>query len=1092
MPTHLVLEDLRLARDPERVLTLFRKLAYRVEPEPVPLDPTDLEFPDRAGIHRCFLIADHPQPPGLQVFLFELDDTRMANLRLLARDLLARPGHYLFVVAPGTPPYARLVFVHPRRVGDGRVGIRKLVLDPAHPTRHDLDVLEGIAADGLADDPDGLYLRQAEAFDVERLTNRFYRAYADLFRRTVERVRKTNRGHRVLATPEGARLFTQRLLHRLLFLYFLQRKGWLAGDPRFLTSWYRRVIRADPPGNVWRDLLRPLFFETLNRRRLNDASPWGEIPYLNGRLFEPVPPDTDETVFLPNDLFDPRDLEGLLGFLNGYNFTVAEDTPLEQEVALDPELLGKVFENLLEEAERGQTGTFYTPRPIVHYLARRALWLYLKEQTGLPDDRLAAIFAADEGEDAAVLRPYEADKIEHALDRLRVLDPAVGSGAFLMGMLHELVALRRACYRARGVEVPRGSSLVAKWKREFIAHSLYGVDIKPEAVEIARLRLWLSLVVDLARDQVEPLPNLDYKLMVGDSLLETVDGEPILTELPAGGDSLPGVYVEPVQLGLGMGEADRARADLVALKERYFAAEEKAERDRLRAQIEAQERAVVLAALEEKLADIDTRMQRLVARGSQVNWRGMRREKRELERLAQRKARLTDLAARVRAGEPLPLFLYRLHFYEVFRDRGGFDIVLANPPYVRMEHIKEQKAEFRRAYPQVYDGRADLYVYFYARGLDLLRSGGVLAYVSSNKFMRARYGAGLRRYLAEETAMEEVVDFGDLPVFAATAYPCLVVTRKGKPPKDRTPRVLTVDDLEMLERLEEEVPRRAWPLPQVALRSEGWTLERPEVVRLVEKLRAVGSPLGKVIGGQIYYGIKTGLNEAFVINEATRQRLIEEDPRSAEIIKPWLRGRDVKRWHIDWAGLYVIFTYHGVDIDRYPAIRAYLEPFRERLERRATSAHHAWYELQQPQMGIYPEFEKPKIVWPDIALRPTFAFDSDRFFPDCTLFTVPTANYYILGILNSAASESFYRQVSSTIQQSFIRFKTQYVRQIPIPDAPPAERAAIEGLVRRLLALRGEGEEAAALERELNERVYRLFGLTKEEIRLIEERLGRQ
>jgi len=399
---HLALEDLHVVRDPDHLLALFRRLAYRVEPELVPLDPLDLEFPERAGIQRCFLLADHPGPPGLQVFLFELDAVRMAELRLLARDLLARPGHYLFVaIPPLIPPacggekggyacggekggHARVVFVHPRRLGDGRVGIRKLVLDPAHPTRHDLDVLEGIAADGLAGDPDALYLRQAQAFDVERLTGRFYRAYAGLFHRTVARVQEANRGHRRLATPEGARAFTQRLLNRLLFLYFLQRKGWLAGDPHFLTHQARRLAQADPPGNVWRDLLQPLFFDTLNRRRLNDVSPWGDIPYLNGRLFEPVDPDTDEQVFLPDDLFDPHDPQGLLGFFNGYNFTVAEDTPLEQEVALDPELLGKVFENLLEEAERGQTGTFYTPRSIVHYLARRALWLYLEEQTAAP------------------------------------------------------------------------------------------------------------------------------------------------------------------------------------------------------------------------------------------------------------------------------------------------------------------------------------------------------------------------------------------------------------------------------------------------------------------------------------------------------------------------------------------------------------------------------------------------------------------------------------------------------------------------------------------------------------------------------------
>jgi len=1133
---HLALEDLRLARDPDCLLALFRRLAYRVEPELVHLDPADLEFPERAGIQRCFLLADHPGPPGLQVLLFELDGVRMAELRLLARDLLARPGHYLFVAVPGMPPYTRAVFVHPRRLGDGRVGIRKLVLDPAHPTRHDLDVLEGIAADGLADDPDALYLRQAQAFDVERLTDRFYRAYAGLFHRTVARVQEANRGHRRLATPEGARAFTQRLLNRLLFLYFLQRKGWLAGDPHFLTHQARHLAEADPPGNAWRDLLRPLFFDTLNRHRLNDLSPWGDVPYLNGRLFEPVDPDTDEQAFLPDDLFDPHDPQGLLGFFNGYNFTVAEDTPLEQEVALDPELLGKVFENLLEEAERGQTGTFYTPRSIVHYLARRALWLYLEEQTALPADRLSLAFADPAFTSSAppppcspapVLSVAEADKIERALERVRALDPAVGSGAFLVGMLHELVALRRACFAARGVVVPRGSSLVARWKRDFIAHSLYGVDVKPEAVEIARLRLWLSLVVDVDRAQAESLPNLDYKLMVGDSLRETLDGEPILPALPtaSGGfpvepfqGALPGVPGRPVQLGLGMGAADQARAGLAALKERYFAAEEKWERDDLRAQIEGQERAVVLAALEEKLANVDARVQQLVAKGSQVNWQGLRREKDELERLAGRKARLADLAERVRRGEPLPFFLYRLHFFEVFAsspspsqgegrgegasfaspsqgegrgEGGGFDIVLANPPYVRMELIKEQKAEFRQAYPEVYDGRADLYVYFYARGLDLLRPGGVLAYISSNKFMRARYGGGLRRLLVEQTTLEAVVDFGDLPVFAATTYPSLVIARKGQPPAGHAPSLLTVSDMGAVERLEEEVSRRAWTLPQVALRTEGWTLERGDVVRLVEKLRAAGRPLAEVVEGRFYRGVVTGLNDGFVIDEATRQRLIEEDPRSAEIIKPWLRGRDVKRWRVDWAGLYVIFTYHGVDIECYPAIRTYLEPFREQLERRATSANHAWYELQQPQMGIYPEFEKPKIVWPDIARRCEFAYDVVGHYGGNTLYILPTDNLLLLAVSNSRAIEFFYRQISSTIQNDFVRFIAQYVSQLPIPSAQTTERRALERLVRRLLALRGEGPEAAALEQELNERVYRLFDLTAEETALIEESLGR-
>jgi adenine-specific DNA-methyltransferase len=294
----------------------------------------------------------------------------------------------------------------------------------------------------------------------------------------------------------------------------------------------------------------------------------------------------------------------------------------------------------------------------------------------------------------------------------------------------------------------------------------------------------------------------------------------------------------------------------------------------------------------------------------------------------------------------------------------------------------------------------------------------------------------------------------------------------------------------MLERLEEAVDQQGWAVRQVALRMDGWTLERPEVLRLVEKLRASGQPLEEVVEGRFYMGVKTGLNDAFVIDEATRQRLVEEDSHSAEIIKPWLRGRDVKRWRVDWDGLYVIFTWHGVDIERYPAIRAYLERFRERLERRATSTSHAWYELQQPQMGIYPEFDKPKIIYPEFAPAPAFGYDDDQYYVANKLYVIPTGDLCLLGVLNSNVVAFLLPHICSLIRGGYIEFRAVYLGQIPIPDAPPAERQAIEQLVRRLLALRGEGEETAALEQELNARVYRLFGL-KEEITLIEESLGR-
>jgi hypothetical protein len=864
---YLSLEDIHLCQQPQALLRLFTKLGYPAEGEAIPLPRHEIGFSpaDAAAIKNLYLLADqdggrHGGLP-LQVVLFELEEVAPARLRSLAANFLNRGDNYLLVA---TSDYRRLTFVNPHREA-GRVKIRKLVVDTSHPTRHDLDVLEGLAVDGR--DPEALYQAQCEAFDVEQVTNRFYREYARLFQKVEQTIKETNKGVPQFYAPKDLHAFTQRLLGRVMFLYFIQQKGWLAGDPRFLTHQYRATARDQ--GNYYARVLEPLFFDTLNRRRPNDESRWGSIPYLNGGLFEK---DYDFLVRLPNELFEPGSDVGVLGFFNNYNFTVAEDTPVEQEVAVDPEMLGKVFENMMEERERGRSGTFYTPRSIVHYMCRQALLGYLQDRTGLERELLSAQF--DEDTDR-VLTVRQANVVEKALDEVRVLDPAVGTGAFLVGILHELVALKRACYRARGVHVPRSSSLVAQWKRAFIGDALHGVDIKPEAIEIAKLRLWLSLVVDLDRDQVEALPNLDYKLMVGDSLLETLDGQPILELEPQAHR----------QISLGLSPTEQAMAELGRLKERFFSAEPD-ERPALRTHIQAQEAQIVLSHLKERLAALTHQRDEIARKGALVNWRGMKPEAKQLEKLARDMERLSDLEQRIRQGEALPFFLYRLHFFDVFRDKGGFDIVIANPPYVRQELITGQKAAFKEAYPAVYHGVADLYVYFYARGLELLRSGGMLAYISSNKFMRAGYGANLRRLLSAETTLERLIDFGDLPVFEATAYPCIVITRKGKPSTDHAPQVLTVDDVETLARLEDEVPHQAWPLLQTELRSDGWSLERSDVLRLVEKLRTTGRPLGALVEGRFYRGIVTGLNDAFVIDEATRQRLIDEDPRSAEIIKP--------------------------------------------------------------------------------------------------------------------------------------------------------------------------------------------------------------
>ncbi len=1063
-----MLDDLRLCGSAEGVRNLLQRLGYQTEADtslaPETLTISSSEYPN---IRRALLLADHGQ---FQIFLFELNDLHSVHLRALAKSFLQRAGNYLLIA---TRDYQTVIFVHPQRLLDEnarlKVKIHKLVLDTAHPTRHDLEILEALAADGLS--AEELYRAHGEAFNVERVTKRFYREYAQLFEHTQKTIADNNRGIAQFKDRTELHAFTQRLLGRVMFLYFLQKKLWLAGDPRFLTTWYRNIV-LQAQKNYYSDFLEKLFFETLNRRRPpDDESPWGNIPYLNGGLFDK---DYNFLLHLPNELFDPDSNTGILGFFNSYNFTVQEDTPLEADVALDPELLGKVFENMMESAEREQSGTFYTPRPIVHFMCRTALVEYLSDETKLSQDQIRKLFELED--EKPELTVTEATRIEKALQRLRVLDPAVGTAAFLVSMLQEMIALRRACERAKGAEVRVGSAKIAEWKREYIANCLYGVDIKPEAIEIAKLRLWLSLVVDVERDQLMPLPNLDYKLMVGDSLIETLDGQPILT-------------VEQDQTAaLLPTETERAIAKLHELKDRFFGAEPE-ERAPLRQEIEEHERRLVLTHLAERQQEISAQIKNIGSRRDSKTGKLRREDEKHLERLIELGGKLGELEGKIKKGEALPFFLYKLYFAEVFAEKGGFDIVIANPPYVRQERLEDsQKTAFKEAF-QCYHGMADLYVYFYERGFQLLKPNGLLTFISSNKFFRAGYGRGLREFLAKNSVIQTIIDFGNQPVFDATAYPCVLMAKKSPPsdPQATSVRALTVTQMEDLERLEQKIASEALVLKQSDLAPEGWRLESPKLLRLLEKIKSAGVPLGEYVGGKLYYGIKTGYNQAFVIDEATKEKLIAEDHKSAEIIKPFLRGRDIKRWRVDFQRRYLIFTRRGINIEDYPAIKQHLEQYKERLMPGSgrKPGNYEWYEIQDT-IDYYAEFEKPKIVYQEIATFHAFAFDKEKHYLNNKCFFIPTDDFCLLGILNSKLCWYYLHRKVSQYRGEALALQAIHMEQLPIAQASQKEKTHIEKLVAQILE-NPDDERVPQWEQEIDQIVYRLYGLSEGEIGEIEE-----
>ncbi len=901
--------------------------------------------------------------------------------------------------------------------------------------------LTALSPDLFGLSPIAIQQRHDDAFDVEAVTKAFFTTYREHFEAVEARIAG-------LKDAADLRIFTQRLFNRLLFIVFLERKGWLippnpdGSGASVLADGYlgalweaHRHSEQSENSNFYRDRLKLLFFSGLNNPGSVDiagikadgplAALIGRVPYLNGGLFEKEALDEREDIVVPNAVFGPL----FDDLLYHYNFTVTESTPLDVEVAVDPEMLGKIFEELV--TGRHESGSYYTPKPVVAFMCREALKGYLHNIC--PRESLAAIAAFVEERDARDIQQPEA--ILTALRRVKVCDLACGSGAYLLGMLHELLELRQALFVSRRLD----ARSTYDRKLEIIQNNLYGVDLDPFAVNIARLRLWLSLIVDYAGDDPPPLPNLEFKIEAGDSLTAPA---------PA-----------PLQ-------ADMFRwrdvQEFFALKGQFMTAHGP-EKKTLKTQIDRLKTSIAAWASVESGADaFDWAVDFAEVFTPQTDAATLLGGMADVLNAAPGQMQLTPTAA------------------------PGFDIIVANPPYVRMELIKELKPLLKTRFPEVYEGRADLYVYFYARALQLLRTSGTGVFISSNKWLRAGYGQKLRQYLNTQAAVITLIDFGDLPVFGAIAYPQITVFCKQKPPHDHEVRALVVDDLSMVERLDEEVREQAWQQPRASLRVEGWTLVKPAIVGLMRKLRQSGKPLREYVEQQIYRGVVTGLNEAFVISSETRRQLIDHDPRSAEIIKPWLRGRDIERWCVNWENLYVIFTYHGINIEHYPAIETYLEPFRELLERRATSSNHTWYELQQPQMGIFPQFERPKIIYQEIATYQAFAFVEEAIFTNNKCFFIPTTELYLLAILNSKVGWFFLGNAVSKLQGGAYAMQSSYVGQFPVPEPTPDQRAAIETLVRRILDARGQGPQVAAWEAELNALVYQVYGLTAEEIKIVE------
>ena len=416
---------------------------------------------------------------------------------------------------------------------------------------------------------------------------------------------------------------------------------------------------------------------------------------------------------------------------------------------------------------------------------------------------------------------------------------------------------------------------------------------------------------------------------------------------------------------------------------------------------------------------------------------------------------LDSLSGNLRVGDSLiedsnfayldHAFTWETAFPSVFAE-GGFDVVLGNPPYVRMEFLKAMKPYLEKRYEVVSD-RADLYCYFFERGLRLLKPGGRLGFISSNTFFKTGSGRPLRGYLLREATIESVVDFGDLQIFeGVTTYPAILTMKRGAAPKGHDLRFWRVDTLPEVN-FQATWEKAAGPYPQAALGAGSWELENPALRALRDKIRTGRKTLKEVYGSPLY-GIKTGLNGAFVIDNATKERLCAQDPRSAELLKPFLEGKDLKRWRAEPRSLWLIYIpQRRVNIDDYPAIRDWLLPFKAALEARATKQE--WFELQQAQEAYSPFFQPPKIAYGHFQDQPIYSMETTGAYSNNKTYFIPNGGWDLLAVLNSKVIWFDFCSRTTAVRGGWREATAQHIEPLPMPSIADTAKSELGQLAEK-------------------------------------------
>lgn len=900
-----------------------------------------------------------------------------------------------------------------------------------------------------------------EAFSVEKVSKEFFVKYKKHYQAFVDSLTSSHFKASIFNGDEKTiRDFTKKMLGRLVFLQFLQKKGWLdvaidqhygQGNKNFVAEFFAN----NNNDAFYSTCLVPLFFETLN-------NPKNEIfkvtktkfPYLNGGLFER---DEIEKKAKADFIVFNKDLfENLFGFLGEYNFTIDESTPDDLDIGIDPEMLGHIFENLLEDNR--EKGAFYTPKLIVQYMCQEVLIQYLELHLGKDAAIEKFIRYKDRGDenDKHNFIRKNASKISELLDAVKICDPAIGSGAFPMGLLQEIFHAKLAL----------DWTLLDKKgdvKRAIIQNSIYGVDKDKGAVDIARLRFWLSLIVDEDVEEGEkpqPLPNFDYKIMQGDSLLESFKGYSLKYHEE---------QIEPEQTDLFNTQKQinifkKTHTDLAALEKDFFDPKNNHRKEEIRNKIDE----LVAFSIEQSFKDLIAEKKRSVISISKNISPDKSKKAKQEKTMAQLETEVEQMQQALKDIKPLlkkdekPWFLWHLFFKDVF-DKGGFDIVIGNPPYIRQESITDikpylEKIDGKPNY-EVYNSTSDIYTYFFELGHKILKEDkGVFSYICSKKYTRAKYGQNLRKYLLSKTKLSGYIDFNEVQVFGATVDTSIIFFQKvSKIEMDYSFLYCQVgNDIVKNQPLIEYVNRDGTSYSVKYLNENSWSFSNLQSEGIKTLIESVGIKLQNN-KTEILRGILTGFNEAFYIDDLKREELIKIEPGLKNIIKPILRGRDIDRYLVNHSGSFLINTHNGyknrsgdlvkrIDVPRdYPNLFKHFKQYEEKLVKRIDQGVH-WTNLRN--CAFIEAFEEEKLVWLTLTDKPKFQIDKVGYFTnDSTFFMTGENLKYLTAILNSKISEWYFDKITTSSGVGTNMWKKTYVEQIPIPEIHKPEMRPFEILV---------------------------------------------